>query len=213
MTTITTTDYSHLIPSECLLERNPADTSCALRSYDTAYLSISEDGVSFGTRTYYGGDGTPMDEWHQRTLHHIILSAEHGSCLLDVERLRDDLSPGGKLSGLIDRIRAGHSVEWDGSNMVGRLTKDAREASDLVEHHLCQVGYASDADVWDTGTWLGDDTFSRISAETTDTQLAEWAGDAEAAAAADNITLVGGDILDLMTEHRDALRAEQDEGE
>jgi hypothetical protein len=34
---------------------------------------------------------------------------------------------------LIDRIIAGHTVEWDGSNFVGRLTEDARDACDEIQ--------------------------------------------------------------------------------
>lgn len=145
------TDYSSIVPHTLLLERTPADTSCAVRSYETAQLTIDDDGnVAIRTRTFYGSDGVPTDEWNRRTLVYNLASSEGGSCLLDSERLRDELADGGKLAALIDRIKAGHSVEWNGSNHVGRLDADAEEAAFEIQ----DADYAADVDVWDAYTWI-----------------------------------------------------------
>ena len=74
-----------------------------------------------------------MDEWHGRDLRFRIADAKGGRVKLDMPALRHDLKAGGKLAALINRIIAGHDVEWDRSNMRGRLTDDAREASDDLE--------------------------------------------------------------------------------
>jgi hypothetical protein len=75
-------------------------------------------------------------EWHQRDLRFVIANAKSGAVKLDTAALRRDLKAGGRLAVLIDRIIAGHSVDWDGSNMVGRLDDDAKEASEALEDAL-----------------------------------------------------------------------------
>lgn len=151
------TDYSHLVPDVFVLARSPADSTCAPRSWDTAMLRIDEDHtVSLVRRERHGpNDGVPVSEWHNRVMTFDLACARHGQRAVDVERLRADLAEGGSLSGLIDRIIAGHSVGWDGSNMRARFTDDAREAFDDLG---CQLwsgdGYAADTEVWSAENWL-----------------------------------------------------------
>jgi hypothetical protein len=59
-----------------------------------------------------------------------------GDCTVDVDALRNDLSAGGELAVLIDRVIAGHSVDWDGRNMVGRMTDDAHDALSAIASAL-----------------------------------------------------------------------------
>jgi hypothetical protein len=142
------TSYSNCVPTETMTAWE--DT----RSKERWSLVIEEDGaVSLRCRTYYGGDGTPFDEWHNRTLRYTITGQ-----VLDNERLREDLAEGGKLALLIDRIKAGHSVVWDGSNHVGKLTQDARDAEEDLSHALDSGDYADDSSaLWDAGEWLSAD--------------------------------------------------------
>ncbi|KAA0677637.1 hypothetical protein [Roseomonas genomospecies 6] len=149
------TDYTAIVFDSLLLERTPADTSLACRSHEAALLMIDEHGqVSISTRTYDGDAGTPAAEWHRRTLTYHLADAQGGARALDIARLKTDLADGGRLAILIDRIRAGHSVEWDGSNHVGRLTEDAQDAESELRDLINDDAYASTVEVWDAGIWL-----------------------------------------------------------
>lgn len=54
----------------------------------------------------------------------------------DVNRLGRELMP------LLERVRAGLSVEWDGNNYVARLTPDAMQAEDDIKATI--AGYEAD---------------------------------------------------------------------
>jgi hypothetical protein len=130
------TNYSSIVPRTRSLVREPRDTSCAVTSYQDAAIRIDENGaVTWSERWYYGGDGTPMAEWHQRDLRFEIANARHGKQKIDTARLKADLR-NGVLADLIDRIIAGHSIVWNGSNHVGRFTQDATDAADDLRDHL-----------------------------------------------------------------------------
>jgi hypothetical protein len=60
----------------------------------------------------------------------------------------------GKLPGLLERVHAGHSVEWDGSNHVGRLDDDASAARDEIERILDGLDDDDRAQVWDADDWV-----------------------------------------------------------
>lgn len=135
------TDFSAAIETDFVLERVEG------RSQDRAHLWIDEDGkVSVGARTYYGGDGTPMDEWHNRTLTFTIAS---GGQVVSAAALGEALAEGGEIAVLVERIIAGHSVEWNGNNNVGTLDDDAQGASDDLERLF------EDEDRWTTGETSG----------------------------------------------------------
>ena len=185
------TDYSHLVTDDI---RHLDGSANGGTPYSTLELDITEDGeVSLGIRTYYGGDGTPVSEWHGRTLVYELASAKGSlGCHINLDALRADLSEGGWLSTAIDTIRAGHSVEWDGSNMVGKLTKKARAASERLGWQLDHdpTRYADDTwSTWMVGDWCQSVTHE-ITADMTDEQLAAWAADCEQTALADNVHLV-----------------------
>lgn len=127
------TSYTDIIPDSLTLERTPADPNYAPRSWDKALLRIEDGYARIISRSYYGGDGVPVKEWHDEVLTFALASSFHGEAALDVERLAGDLEEGGKLNQLIGRIIAGHTVEWDGNNYVGRLTRDAQDAADELQ--------------------------------------------------------------------------------
>jgi hypothetical protein len=89
-------------------------------SRDELLFLIQNDRVSLDIRDYF--DAVPEAELHRRDL--ALLVAE-GPMIVDPDRLRDLLE---KARTLVERVVAGHSVEWDGSNRVGRLTDDGEEA-------------------------------------------------------------------------------------
>lgn len=102
----------HQYPGEC--------------SAQPAYLELDEDGnVSADWDGEIGG-GTPMNVWHGRTLRWTLPDSLTGDAIADFVARED-------VAALLARIHDGHSVEWDGSNNVGRLDDDAREAQDNLE--------------------------------------------------------------------------------
>jgi hypothetical protein len=142
-------DYSNIVPDRMIADGTQTP-------YTRWMLVIDEDGdVSLTDRTYYGGDGTPEDEWHGRTVTYCL----GGPGVIDVDLLREDLAQGGRLAGLVDRVKAGHEVVWDGNNHVGLLGEDAQEASDKLERLLGDDDGASiyvrdDMAVWDVAEWM-----------------------------------------------------------
>lgn len=88
---------------------------------------------------------------------------------------------------LLERVAAGHTVEWDGSNMVGRLSDDALEASEEIDQAIADCDWVSDIHVEGAGDWLVDyDLPDGISEE----DLPDIADQLEAEARADGIELV-----------------------
>ncbi len=112
-----------------------------------AYLFLGEDEVGF--RVAYS-DGTPEAVWNGRVREwslHPRLSADA------LRRLAED----DRVLSLLERVAAGLSVEWDGSNRVGRLSPDAaaaeEELGDLLEREYGLDGdlvpsYDADEVVW-----------------------------------------------------------------
>lgn len=80
---------------------------------------------------------------------------------------------------MFERIVAGHSVEWDGSNHVGRLTDDARAAVEELEARLQDV---PQTEVWDAADWYSSDDPPPIEADTTDEQIMRMAAELDAEA-------------------------------
>lgn len=91
-----------------------------------------------------------------------------------------------EIAPLAERIVAGASEEWDGSNNVGRLDSDANKASEEIERICEGVDDADKIVAWDaseyydaTGRGRGDDRLRSIAheigitARTSDTRLAE----------------------------------------
>ena len=71
-----------------------------------------------------------MEVWNGKAQQWRTVLSQGCRALPDVnaiEQLAEKLAP------LLDRVRAGHSVEWNGSNNVGRLTDDAQEASEEID--------------------------------------------------------------------------------
>jgi len=203
------TDYSKALPDELVLLREPASTSLAPRSWEVALLVLDEDGdVHLRKRTSHGADGVPMDEWKGRTMTWQLASSKFGACVLDIDRLRRELADGGYLSFLLDRVRAGHTVKWDGNNYVGRLTEDAVDASDDIEND----DYAADVEVWDAEEWLqGEESPAAtlraidLPTDATDEQIAAAASMLADDAKRDGV-VIAGDMAEALRSIIDAAR-------
>lgn len=109
-----------------------------------AYIEIDEDGnvsVDYSGET---GSGVPMRVWNRRDLRISVPGNVQGRALHAL------ITKYG--AAAIERLHAGHSVEWDGSNYVGRLTQDASEAFEELER--AAEGLTTVA-VWSLSEWLG----------------------------------------------------------
>lgn len=214
------TDYSHIVPDEIVLDGEDA------RFAEKLLLVISENGnVSLETRTYYGGDGTPMDEAQGRTLTYTLAQSGRlgygaSPCMIDVERLRADLANGGRIARWIDRIKAGHTVDWDGSNMRGRLDSDAQIADMDLEDYLAGSAYI-DENYQGCGAryWLaGDGNLSAAEAlenigltlDATEDQIKAAAENQGAVARAEGY-LIAEDIADAIRDLIEEARQDEDE--
>ncbi|MCB0252146.1 MAG: hypothetical protein KDI55_00270 [Anaerolineae bacterium] len=194
------TDYTHLVTNDIRILSTP---------YDELILDIEEDAVSLHVRTIHGGDGIPFDVWHRRTRRFTLAT---GACVIDQHALRHDLADGGQLSTLIDRIQAGLTVEWDGSNMRGHLTEDASDTESILESMIYngRLSYADESwSIWDEIDWIADDSRTTITAATTDEEIDAYLEEVRSDATSHNVVLTG-DARDWLIQMRDECQ-EMDE--
>ena len=131
------------------------------RRYGEARIDLCYDpgqGWSLQGSTRGQGDGIPTDVWLRRSLRYelarrdlLVLRNEDAAKILN--RLGEDLLE------LLDRIASGHSIEWDDTNLVGRLD-DAADAAhwELVSRIArCDDPFADVPETWSAGVWIGDD--------------------------------------------------------
>lgn len=155
----------------------------------SAMIEMDEHGeVSAGTNGEIG-NAVPAYVWHGRTLRWDVPAAVRGDAL--AELLRGDALP------LLERVHAGHSVDWDGSNHVGRLDDDAQDASyalqrlidrDLRDNSACVA-------VWRVGDWLW--SSCSLDQHWSDQPLADVAATLEDEATRDGVML-DGDVAESL---------------
>lgn len=109
-----------------------------------AYLLLDENGKVYTDTRAPWDNGCPIDEWHGCTRTWKIPAAADG------DALRDALSDMHILE-LLQRVRNGHRIEWDGNNYVGVLDDDAEEASEELENYL---GDLTCWDIWGASDFL-----------------------------------------------------------
>lgn len=112
-----------------------------------AYLELDEDGnVRFDYSGEIGG-GVPMKVWLNRTLRFSVTPYLSRAAALE-------LLDNPEIIALLERIHAGHSVEWDGNNHVGQLTEDAQEAEMELQESLQTLDSDPESQVWDAHDWV-----------------------------------------------------------
>uniref|UniRef100_A0A6H1ZF68 Uncharacterized protein n=1 Tax=viral metagenome TaxID=1070528 RepID=A0A6H1ZF68_9ZZZZ len=89
------------------------------------------------------GNAMPVPVWHCRVRRYDLPS---GALPADVNALMLDLVP------LLERVLAGYSCEWDGSNHVGHLSGDAANAEQEIEHYIDEACLPR-LTVWDASDW------------------------------------------------------------
>lgn len=112
-----------------------------------AYVSLDKDGNVRADYCGIIGAGQPMDVWLGLTRRWSVNPEANGDQIADL--LESDT-----VRALLERVRAGFSIEWDGSNYVGRSTDDARDASDALELIFKDETRTVDGGVWRAGDWI-----------------------------------------------------------
>lgn len=110
-----------------------------------AYLEMTEDGAVSVDYSGEIGNAVPAYVWHRRTLRWAI-----PNCLspTGIDQLMDDVQVE------LQTIHDGHSVEWDGSNHVGRLTPEASEIGERLGQRLYECEDYERIAIWDAAEWL-----------------------------------------------------------
>jgi hypothetical protein len=213
-------DYSYLIREHLADDQARDDlVRTTLHShhqpYDTLTLKIRDDNrVSLVIdTTYTSNDGTPEDVWHRRTLRFGV----NGNP--DPDALAKLLADDGAASRLIGRVIAGHRVEWDGSNNVGRLSDDAQDAADTLGDTLAGVPQSSLA-AWDAGEWLlSSMSHARVlesvelDVDASEEQIAAVAARLVQEARRDKVVLNAVDMEQTLCECIDRVRADRADAE
>jgi hypothetical protein len=170
-------------------------------------LELTEGGeASLRTCDRHSSDnGTIFDVWHGRTCQWSASLSQGSYTLPDVskiEAIAEQVKP------LLDRVHAGHSTYWDGSNYRGRLTEDAEEASEEIDRIFEQADwYDESRAVWDAGEWIAGAGFLETAKEfglTVASDAAAWEAAEKALiqqAESDSVVLVQMDkAIDRMKE-------------
>lgn len=93
------------------------------------------------------GGAVPFSVWHGRQRRYALPPY----CLPGpVNELMEELLP------FAEKMAAGYTCEWDGSNHVGRLSEDAREAEGELERELDAFAPDWQLQVWDAAEWYGE---------------------------------------------------------
>ena len=115
----------------------------------------------------------------------------------NVRQMRDEIAP------LVPIVLAGADICWDGSNHVGRLTTEARDACEtitgIVESY--EQTWTTEGGAWRIADWLGNSDLEEMEAE--------GAQSIYDAAAGDGIRLDGG--VEEIAEYLADRRREADE--
>lgn len=116
-----------------------------------AYIEIDEAGEVTADSNAEIGNGIPMTVYHGRTRRIPCPCSVVGSELADFLE--------GEGLALLERIHAGHEVEWDGNNHVGSLEKDAQAAEVELERSLQELPTAT---IWSAEQWIENDSLDGL---------------------------------------------------
>jgi hypothetical protein len=154
-----------------------------------AYLWLTEDSQVIVDSTGEIGNAVPMSVWHQRDLRWPV---PHDLTPAGIDQILDAVLP------LLEELYDHHTVEWDGSNMVGELDDRGRKLSDEIDR-LLHEEYERAA-IWDASDWVHQAWHEVVEeyrkAEDKDAYMKQLKADA----ARDGITLVGISKLQLALE-------------
>lgn len=165
-----------------------------------AYVELEEDGTVNASYDPEIGGAVPMTVWHGRDRRYPVSNS------ISMDGLKALLA---YITPLLQRVHDGLSIEWDGSNIVGRLTEAAENAEAKISR-ICESDEWDTVDIMDAGEWLypsiaRDHDHSRvkigsdivITRYTGERRLEQLARKLEREAEADGI-LLDGDMLEEL---------------
>jgi hypothetical protein len=166
----------------------------------SAYIDLDPEGETITMEADYDHEidyAVPMRVWHGRT-HRIKVSPFlTGRQIADL--LEDD-----DFQALARDVAAGFECYWDGSNLVGKLTDDARSALEAMERMAENI--EGELNVIEAGDYVQTAADAKITVETTDEEIAKMAEQFATDARAENI-IIEGDLEDRLRWLRDRLQS------
>jgi len=98
-----------------------------------AYVQLHQDGeVEFGVNGEIG-NAVPETVFQDRIVR--ICGIDPYLSLKGIDKLHKEIRP------LLEEIAAGHSIEWNGNNHVGRFTEEADEARERLMKRLWETNW------------------------------------------------------------------------
>jgi len=167
----------------------------------TLWISLEQEAAGVSMDSYAPGAGTPADEWHGRT---ITASLATDDGIPDENDLREYLADDGM--ALLNRVYAGGSIDWDGSNHIGHINDDAEDALAELLDDIAALPRCSLA-IWACEDWFGpcSDAELDITPDTTDEEIAALAESYESHALHDD-AILADDVADYLTDRRSHAR-------
>lgn len=164
-----------------------------------AYIELDPEGTPITLEAEYDpeiGNAVPMRIWHDRAFRIRVSPFLTGDQIADL--LEDE-----DFQALAREVATGFECHWDGSNHVGSLDDDARDA--LEEMRRIAENIEGALGVIEAGDYVQTAADAQITAETTDAQIAKMAEQFEADAKAENV-IIEGDLEDHLRWLRDKLQ-------
>lgn len=181
------------------------DYSTSALRQERAYLYFDPSNGRLWTMTLndFERSSVPLEVYHGVILRWPLPDSTNG------ERLTQAINDGG-LDNLLDRIKAGYTCDWDGSNWVGTLNRDAEDAYLEIES-LLERFVDHNLGVWWADEWFEDvpDEELGINAETTDEELEKLAEKWDDEAASYGARLRG--TYEYLVYRRDELKESGEE--
>lgn len=202
---MTTIHVAHISPVDALHHRYPGQSE-----RQDCYIELDcQDGELTADYNAEIGNAVPMAVHHGHVRRYTIpcLRADAANDLLD------------EIAPFAQRIVDGYSSRWDGSNHIADLTEDAVDAEESIRDLIVALEDvdAETVNVWQAGDWFatlgGSDRQRaelRITAATTDEELAAMAKQEEkdAAATSDEVDAIEGMLAHLTMLRDTAPKAE-----
>lgn len=175
-------------------------------------LRIDEDGeCRLSVSSWHNSENaTTEDVWHKRAFEFRCTLSEGDRAIADPEKMADLAQT---LQPLVDRLRAGHSVEIDlqRGEYVGKLTEDAEAAGFEIDQVLEDADWQSNKwEPWSVGDWL-QDAPDELDVASSDADLEAMAKELEGQAENDGVAL-DGDLVERLQELRADLQWELQQG-
>lgn len=144
-------------------------------------------------------NSTTFALWHGRELEELLTPPEHEAEAPDADALKEYLESD-EAQTLLDQVCSGHSVDWDGNNMVGSLTEDALGAWETLLREIDDLP-RSEWHTWEVEEWLRCSSLSdlQLSITATDEEIEAAAAQIEADAKADKVKILG-DVTEYLKE-------------